>query len=225
MLTKIIALEGIDGSGKGLQFRALKAALEARGFSVGCMDFPDYGGFFGAEIGKMLAGAGGVRADEVDAKSMALWYACDRRQVFAAFRDGEYDYLLLNRYTMANAVYQGVRYQWQNPGAEAGAKGFAGWVFELEHESMGLPVPDIYFIFDVDAAMSRENVAKKGRREYTEQADLYEKSESLMSAARELYLALGGAYPNARVIRCADGGRMRPPEEITREMMEVIERL
>ena len=221
MKTKLIALEGIDGSGKGLQFAALKAALERRGRSVGTMDFPDYTGFFGKEIGKMLSGGGNVRADEADARSMALWYACDRFRAFRSFTDGEADFLLINRYVLSNAVYQSVRFREQNPGADAEA--FAEWVFALEHAELGLPVPDIYFIFDVDAPTSKSNVAKKGRRQYTEDADVYERSESLMSGARELYLKLGKALPNARVIKCGTNGGMRAAEEITGELMGIIE--
>ena len=232
MKTKIIALEGIDGSGKGLQFAALKAALVKRGHTVATMDFPDYNGFFGAEIGKMLSGGANVRADGVDAKSMALWYACDRLKAFGTFWDGEYDFLLLNRYVMSNAVYQCVRYLEGNGSRKQGPEavktgfdetGFTDWVFEMEHGQLGLPVPDIYFIFDVAPDTSKGNVAKKGRREYTERADVYESSENLMSGARELYLALGKAFANAHIIMCEDERGMRRPEEITGELMKVID--
>ena len=57
--TKIIAIEGIDGSGKGVQYQLLRNALCARGYSVATRDFPAYDSFFGQEIGKLLAGSSG----------------------------------------------------------------------------------------------------------------------------------------------------------------------
>ena len=80
--TRIIAIEGIDGSGKGVQYRLLRDALLARGYTVETRDFPAYESFFGQEIGKLLSGAEGTRADEVDGKSMALWFALDRMESF-----------------------------------------------------------------------------------------------------------------------------------------------
>ena len=103
--TRIIAIEGIDGSGKGVQYRLLRDALLARGYTVATRDFPAYDSFFGGEIGKLLSGAEGTRADQVDGKSMALWFALDRFESFRDYRDGATDILILNRYVLSNAVY------------------------------------------------------------------------------------------------------------------------
>ena len=105
-MTKIIAFEGIDGTGKTVQLQRLYERLIADGrYHVQTLSFPMYDTFFGAECGRLLSGSGGVRANEVDGKSMALWYALDR---FEAFRDLDYsgaDVLLINRYILSNAVY------------------------------------------------------------------------------------------------------------------------
>ena len=87
-MTKIIVFEGIDGTGKTVQLQRLYERLVASGrFRVRTLSFPMYDTFFGAECGRLLSGSGGVRANEVDGKSMALWYALDR---FEAFRDLDY---------------------------------------------------------------------------------------------------------------------------------------
>ena len=71
-MSRIITLEGIDGTGKGTQTRRLKAALEQRGLKVGELSFPAYGSYFGGYVGQYLSGKLGTAADRVDQHSMAL---------------------------------------------------------------------------------------------------------------------------------------------------------
>ena len=50
--TKIIAFEGIDGTGKSVQMEALREKLMQRGLRVGVLSFPDYDSFFGGCVGR-----------------------------------------------------------------------------------------------------------------------------------------------------------------------------
>lgn len=45
--TKIITIEGIDGSGKTVQFELLTKGLQDRGFTVQKRAYPVYDAFFG----------------------------------------------------------------------------------------------------------------------------------------------------------------------------------
>ena len=83
--TKIIAFEGIDGTGKSVQMERLKERLTRRGLSVGTLSFPDYGSFFGGCVGRFLMKKDGVSASDVDQRSMALWFAMDRWAAFQGF--------------------------------------------------------------------------------------------------------------------------------------------
>ena len=69
-MRKIIAFEGIDGSGKTVQFNMLSDYLTDAGYKVARLDFPDYDSFFGKIIGKFLAGENYVDANTVDPMSM-----------------------------------------------------------------------------------------------------------------------------------------------------------
>jgi len=109
-MTKIIAFEGIDGTGKTVQLKRLADRLAAEGrYRVHTLSFPMYDTFFGAECGRLLSGSGGVSANDVDGKSMALWYALDRFEAFQSRDLSSTDVLLINRYVLSNAVYQSVR--------------------------------------------------------------------------------------------------------------------
>ncbi len=218
----MIALEGIDGSGKSVQFKRLHARLEAQGLHVGVLDFPCYDSFFGKEIGKMLSCAEGVSAAVVDVKSMSLWYAMDRRMAFNQVDLSRYDVVLLNRSTMANAAYQGSRIP-EGQSAEA----FIQWIFDLEFKELQIPQPEKFFIFDIPTATSRANVAKKGHRDYVgDDADVYEKDLAFLDAVRRGYHLCAEIFPGTSLLSCAeDDGTMKPIEVIENLVWEQIQPL
>ncbi len=214
---KIIAFEGIDGSGKGVQFEQLYHILTEEGARVGKMDFPAYDGFFGREIGRMLSGNDSVTASTVDVKSMSLWYAMDRMAAFRSTDLSAYDYVLLNRSSLSNAVYQSAR-------CSAGErKALMEWIMELEFVQMAIPRPDLYVIFDVPTAQSEMNVAKKGHRDYIgERADVYEADRSFLSDVRSCYLEAERLFECAVVLDCMGSDGMRPVQEISAEVRRII---
>lgn len=215
--TRIIAIEGIDGSGKGVQYRLLRDALLARGYTVETRDFPAYGSFFGQEIGKLLSGAEGTRADEVDGKSMALWFALDRMESFRDYRDGAADILILNRYVLSNAVYQSIR------DIDLGKPDIADWVFDLEYNHLGLPRPDVNLVFSVAPAAAEANVGKKGYRDYVGTGrDVYESSHDIQSRAMAQYLAYAARYDDIAVIPCMAEDGLLPVETIGAAVLRAL---
>ena len=215
----IIAIEGIDGSGKGLQYKRLCQTLENKGYKVGKMDFPSYDDFYGKEIGRLLSGDDQYTAANTDVKSMALWYAMDRVQAFKNIKVSDYDYILLNRSTLSNAVYQGARCE------DDEREDFIRWIDELEFNQLNIPRPDLYIVFDVPPTQSKINVAKKGHRDYVgEKADVYEANDSFMSKVRDGYLKAEKIFNNVVVINCMGEEGMLPPEVIENLVMETIEK-
>jgi len=207
--TKIIAIEGIDGSGKTVQFNSLCDALKVRGYTVDMREYPVYSSYFGGEVGRYLSGKG-VRADEVDARSMALWFAMDRWDDLKDYRDGESDYMVINRYVLSNAAYQSVR---------SGDDGMAEWVFLLEHERLGIPKADVYLFYDVAPQAAKDNVLKKGFREYVEgeKQDVYESSEFIQLRTRDRYLQLAREREDVILIQCMGKNGLRTIADIAQE--------
>ena len=214
--TIIVAFEGIDGSGKSVQFRKLKEKMEQRNKRVGILDFPDYDSFFGKEIGRLLSGKESITASDLDPRSMSLWYAVDRWKAFQTFDAAQYDIVLMNRSTMANAAYHGTRCG--DPAA------LATWIYDLEFHVFGIPEPDLFFIFDIPVSLSRKNVAKKGFRGYVgEEADVYEKDILFLENVRKGYLTCADIFPNSILLDCSDSEeRMRPPEEISADVFKIL---
>lgn len=218
--TKIICFEGIDGSGKTVQFGLLKQYLQQTGRSLLELSFPAYDSFFGSEIGALLAGDDAVTAATVDPKSMALWYGLDRWKQLQGVDLAEYDYVLLNRFTLSNAVYQSIRVADREH-----SQRLLDWVLAYEHEQLGLPVPDVYIVFDVNRNVSLSNVQLKGHRDYVgSKADVYEASSDTMNRARECYLQVAEQFDHVALIQAVDAasGQMRSQDDIHAEVVRLL---
>ena len=217
MKTKIITIEGIDGSGKTVQFDLLSSKLESMGYSVAKRAFPVYESFFGSQVGRLLSGADGIKATDVDQKSMALWFALDRWESFKNYTDGETDFLIINRFVLSNAVYQSIR------DIDMGKPDIVDWVMELEYEHFGLPKPDLNIVFSIMPKTAEENVLKKGYRGYVgEGKDVYESSHDIQLRAMNKYMEIAAKMQDVEVIYCMEGGRLKSIEEISKAVMAAI---
>ena len=198
--TRFIAVEGIDASGKSTQTDLLADRLRADGLTVEVRSFPRYGSFFGERIRALLDGhRDGTEetAHTLDPRSMALWFAMDRWQ---SFRDPvRTDVVLLNRYTLSNAVYQASRLD-----GPAGDELF-GWILELEHGVLGLPRPHLTVVLDLDVAASSARASDRAGRSGDE-PDVYERSMELLAAARHRYVHAGDHVPGLHVVRVGNRG-------------------
>ena len=122
---KLIAIEGVDGSGKRTQVELLANALAQRGYTVFRTGFPNYESWFGKMVGQFLDGQFGP-LELVDPRFTALLYAGDRFEakatLLSALRDGQV--VLADRYIGSNLAHQGARVSpakrrvWPQPAAK-----------------------------------------------------------------------------------------------------------
>ena len=219
-MTYIVAFEGIDGTGKGTQMQRAAQRLTDAGRRVDQLSFPMYDSFFGREIGKLLTGSEGVRANAVDGKSMALWFALDRFEALRSYRTAA-DILLINRYVLSNAVYQSIR------DCDAGKPDLLDFVLSLEHEHFGIPRADTHLLFDMDLEQAAGNVRKKGYRDYVggDGQDIYESIPDIQRRARLKYLNTRSSVPNVRIVPCMSEGRLDSIEAIGTRVDAVFQEL
>lgn len=216
-MTKIIAFEGIDGTGKSVQMERLCESLKKRGLSVLELSFPVYDSFFGDLVGRYLSAKDGVAANTVDGKSMALWFALDRFEAFRQLDYFGYDVLLINRYVLSNAVYQSIR------DIDLGKPDILDFCLELEHKHFGIPVPDLHLVLDMDTEDAANNVDKKGFRDYIGNArDVYESIDSLQARARKKYAEYAQRIPNVKLIQCMENGKLLPIDVIAKRVEQTV---
>jgi dTMP kinase len=216
---KLIALEGIDGSGKRTQLELLEQALSARGHSVYSTGFPQYDSWFGKIVGQFLDGVFGP-LERVDPRFTAMLYAGDRFEakprLEAALELGKV--VLCDRYIGSNLAHQTARM----PATERAD--FLTWIEHLEYEIYDLPRETLVLYLRVPPHEAQSLVSRKSARSYTaEKQDLQEASLLHLQDAAEMYDMLSRRSPWATV-QCFDPLRksVRPPQEIAEEVLAAV---
>jgi dTMP kinase len=218
----LVAIEGIDGAGKGTQAARVAETATAAGFSVASFSFPLYDGNpFSRAVADYLNGEFGG-ADDVHPELAALLYAGDRfharPQLVAAL--AESDLVVCDRYVASNAAHQGAKLT-----GEARTR-LLDWLDEVEYGEFALPRPELVVLLDAPVALARELVGRKAERGYTTlEADIHESDAGHSGATREVYLELA-ARDNWRIVRAAgDDGEPRGLDEVAGEVWAAVEPL
>ena len=218
----LLAIEGIDGSGKGTQAAQLAETAAAAGHRVASFSFPLYDGNpFSRAVADYLNGEFGS-ADEVHPELAAMLYAGDRfharPQLVAAL--AENDLVVCDRYVGSNAAHQGAKLE-----GEARERLLA-WLDEVEYGEFALPRPELVVLLDAPVALARQLVGRKAARGYTTlEADIHEGDAVHSAATREVYLQLA-ARGGWRIVATADAsGSPRDVGDVADEVWSAVESL
>lgn len=217
---KLIAMEGIDGSGKQTQVRLLEQELISRGYAVFSTGFPQYESWFGKMVARFLNGELGP-LESVDPHFTALLYAGDRFEakprLDAALAQGRI--VLADRYIGSNLAHQTAR----APAAKRGE--FLDWIEHLEYTIYDLPREDLVLYLRVPPLEAQSLIERKSARSYTNaKRDLQEASLRHLEDAAEMYDMLSRRSPWA-TIQCFDAqrGELRQVEEIAADVIAAVE--
>lgn len=217
----LVAIEGIDGSGKGTQAQRLSERLKAEGQRATLLSFPRYDAtFFGRAVGKYLNGAFGSLG-QVHPFFSALLFAGDRFESRSLLVDAlaGNDVVVLDRYVASNVAHQAARLD------GIARTRLLQTIEYLEFELYQLPRPNLVVLLDLNVAQAQRLIANKPARSYTERsADIQEADADYLARVRDLYLGLARSEPNWSVIACEQQGSLRPVEEIAEEIGILVER-
>jgi dTMP kinase len=223
-LGRLIAIEGIDGSGKRTQLDLLAAALAAGqgGPSIFTTGFPQYDSWFGKMIGQFLNGELGP-LENVDPHFTAMLYAGDRFEakpkLEAALNNGQI--VLVDRYIGSNLAHQTARVPIEKRDA------FRRWIEHLEYGIYGLSREDLILYLRVPPRQAQSLVAQKSTRTYTTaKQDIQEASLRHLEQAAEIYDLLSQQAPWV-TIECYDSrnGTMRPPKDIAQDVLAAVNKV
>jgi dTMP kinase len=223
-LGRLVAIEGIDGSGKRTQMDLLQGIIAAGegGHSVYSTAFPQYDSWFGKMVGQFLNGDFGP-LDSVDPHFTALLYAGDRFEskprLESALQAGKI--VLVDRYIGSNLAHQTARV------APEKRAEFRRWIEHLEYGIYDLPREDLILYLRVPPREAQMLVAKKSARTYTTaKQDILEASLRHLEQAAGMYDLLAREAPWV-TIECFDAARgaMRSPREIAQDVLAAVNKV
>jgi dTMP kinase len=217
---KLIALEGIDGSGKRTQLDLLARELDTRGLATFRISFPRYESFFGELVGRYLNGDFGPLG-ALDPRLSSVLYAGDRLEakpeIEAALSSGKI--VLADRYIGSNMAHQSARVPPEQ------REEFFAWLKRLEYGLYGLPPEDLVVYLRVPVGEAHRLVELKSARVYTRlKRDIQEADMKHLEQTAIIYDRLA-TEPNWARIDCIDtvSGVLHSPEEIHRAVLQAVE--
>jgi len=157
----LIAIEGLDQSGKETQARHLAEVLRAEGRRVETLSFPDYATPIGAEIGAALAGIRDFSPDVMQLLYIANRYEKKLQILDWLARGAD---VVCDRYVASSIAY----------GESQGLDPV--WLTEAQRH---LPHPDLTIVLDIapETAVSRKQAGR----------DRYERDLALLGRVRDSY--------------------------------------
>ena len=149
--TLLIAVEGVDASGKETQTTLLYERLKEEGFSVKRITFPDYSSRAAGALKMYLDGEFGKSPYDVNPYVASTFFTIDR---FASYKTdwGEAlangQIIIADRYTMSNMIHQGAKIDESEE-----LEQFLDWLYNLEFCKFKLPKPDLVLFLDMPMDM------------------------------------------------------------------------
>lgn len=218
-MSKFIAIDGLDGSGKGTQSELLFQKLKNMGKDVRLLSFPVYQSKSSEFVRMYLDGVLGSNPDDTNAYAASVFFACDR--YISCKTDWKADYekkdgvIIANRYTTANAVHQLSKLpenEWDS---------FLTWLWDFEFVKMGNPMPDEVIYLELKPEMSIKLIEKRCRQT-GQKKDIHEMDPSHLQKSYKAALYASDKL-GWRRIQCYDsGGSIRTRESVHLEILEIL---
>jgi dTMP kinase len=202
-----ITFEGMDGSGKTTQMRALGQRLRAHGRAV--LETAEPGGTrIGMQIRRVLLDS--ANQELCPTAELLLYFACRAQNVdqwiLPALAEGKI--VISDRFTDSTLVYQGCG---RGLGAET--------VMALDRIACRGLVPDLTLLIDIDAETSLARAHARNKRAPHAETRMDEQSLEFHRKVYEAYHALAAREPQR--LRIIDGRADR--ERMAQEIWSVVE--
>ena len=178
---RLIAIEGLDGSGKATQTRLLYERLLNMNIPARTVSFPVYDSTSSALVKMYLNGEITMDPYGVNAYGASSFYAADRYISF--IKDWRKDYnagmaILCDRYVCSNLIHQMTKLdksEWDS---------FIDWLFDYEHSKLGLPIPSSTIFLNMELETSQRLMNVRYGNDITKK-DIHEKDVKYLEVCRE----------------------------------------
>lgn len=215
----LIAIDGVDASGKQTQSQLAYEKLLAAGINVRLVSFPAYHSDSSVLVKMYLNGDFGSKPEDVNAYAASTFFAADR---FASFRrDWKQDYdngyvIIADRYVQSNMIHQASKLKPEEK------KAFIDWLYDLEYRVYGLPQPDVTIFLDMPPEKAAELMAERANKiDQSSTKDIHERSVDYLKASYDNALQIAGGF-GWKHVSCTYKNDIRTIEDINNEIMNIV---
>lgn len=217
-MSKLIIIEGLDGSGKSTQVALLEEYFNSKNVSYKKIKLPDYDNPSSTLVKMYLGGKFGKSANDVNAYAASAFYAVDR---FASYKlNWSKDYqngtlILADRYATSNSIYQMEKMpkdEWES---------YLEWSADFEYNKIGIPKPDVVIYLDMPVDISQKLMTSRYNGDEGKK-DVHEVNVEFLKKCREsaLFTAKKQGW---NVIECSDGSNPLSIDEIHNKIVKIVE--
>ena len=217
---KLFVIDGTDGSGKQTQFDLLKKHLTEDGIEYRTVSFPNYDSPSSSLVKMYLSGEFGENAKDVSPYIASTFYAADRYATFKKELKEYYDnggIILADRYTTANMVHQAGKITDKKEREK-----FLNWLFDLEFNIYGLPVPTEVFFLNMPPQKVEELIKNRENKfTHNDKKDIHERDLQHLEDSYNAACSLVGKY-NWNEVKCVKNEEIRTREDIHGEIYNIV---
>ncbi len=209
---KLIAIDGVDASGKQTQTTLLLSRLEKEGRGVKMVSFPAYDKPSSILVKMYLNGEFGENPSDVNAYATSTLFAADR---FATYRtDWGTDY---NRGTL---IHQASKINDTDEKEK-----FLMWLDDLEYGIYNLPRPDVTIFLDMPPEYGAELMSGRlNKSNGDDKKDIHESDFSYLEKSYENAMFVAKKF-NWKRISCIKDGQIRSVDEIHEDIYSIVREL
>lgn len=218
---KLIAIDGVDASGKQTHTELLAEHLKNAGLKVRRLSFPMYDSDTSALVKMYLSGELGKNAQDVDAYCASTLFAADR---FASYRkDWHKDFedpdtiIIADRYVSSNMIHQAGKIE-----NEAEKEKFLDWLFDFEFNLYKLPQPDITIFLDMPPEYGKKLMEGRDNKFSGDaQLDIHESDFSYLEKSYNNAKYVAEKFGWKHIV-CVKDGEIRTIEDIQKEVIQIV---
>lgn len=223
-MSKLIVIDGLDGSGKETQSNLLYNNLKNLNANVHKITFPNYSSKSSEPIKMYLNGEISNNIEDISTYACSALYSIDRyityKKDLESIFNQEDAIIITDRYVSANVIHQASKIDSLEERIE-----YLEWLYNLEYERFGVPKENIVIYLDMPIWTSQELMNKRYGADNTKK-DLHERNTEYLEKCRETALKsikyLNSVGDNWKVINCLYGNEIRTVHDIAQELLELV---
>lgn len=216
----MIAIDGVDSSGKQTHTEMLYKRLLEEGKNVKKISFPMYDNQSSYLVKQYLGGAFGEKADDVNAYAASTFFAADRFATYKTEWGRDYNdgvLFIADRYIASNMIHQAGKIS-----DNAEKDKFLDWVYDLEYNIYKLPKPDVQIFLDMPVEYALKLMQDRANKITGDaKKDIHENDVDYLKRSYDNAVYVAEKYGWVH-IRCVKDGQIRSFEDINNEIYECV---